>query len=792
MNKFQSVLIAAAFGSVPLTAMADGITDATTVNNVNLSGIGDGCYGDGDLITLGCTKVNGYARENHNPSASVDQVLVNGLNTSGSDATGVGNTSGVTTITGSSTTISSPTTITGATTLNGATLVNNSLRTNNASGANLSVNNAANQASLTASGGQGITINGTTSTQIKGGTHSGILTLQDGDTTGGTVPAGTSLTISGSDAGSPTSTVLQTTTAADGTNVQTRIGTSATDRTSTATLQAGNNGVSVNSGDYTGSTAAAVTINGTVTNSTSTTGVLITGSGQNAKGYTNADRAAGTIPTWADVAIQSKSYGQGDPTLGSAILVTDYGVQILSPQPIAGQQITNNTGVNNSSGTIVNNNGSNTSDGSVINNNGMNSGSGSVVNNTGGTSGSGSATNNIGMNTSDSYGKATNNIGGISGNGTVNNGFGNNTSNDKGEANNSIGMNSGNGTTNNSFGGGSGSGPTNNTIGQNAGIGTMTNGIGNNTSSGSTTNTIGVNSGPGSVTNGFGDNTGSGNATNTFGQNNGSGSVTNGLGGGSGASTNNIGVGDGLATNNIGTGPGISTNTIGSTTLGSSVTTQAGNTQSYMANGVSTTSVAAGGGLGGSVLPGGTTTNGNSAIVLKGATATHVVVDANGKLSMSNGPVDQTSASMTISNGYGNVHGLVVNEQQATLSGGTRSTSLTLNDNGAFFSNSATGKPVRVTGVQDGTSSFDAVNFRQLRQVYAGVAGTAAMANIPQVDQNKTFSVGVGLGNFQGMTAVAVGASYRMAPDAVLKASVSSVNGDGNNVVAAVGAGFSW
>ena len=130
MNKFQSVLIVAAFGSVPLTAMAQ-ITDATTVNGVSLGGVGDGCYGDGDLLSLGCTKVNGYARENHNPSASVDQVLVNGLNTSGSNATGVGNTGGLTTITGSSTTIT-----------------------------------------------------GTGGTTVKGGTHSGVLNLNDGNAPG--------------------------------------------------------------------------------------------------------------------------------------------------------------------------------------------------------------------------------------------------------------------------------------------------------------------------------------------------------------------------------------------------------------------------------------------------------------------------------------------------------------------------------------------------------------------------------------------------------------------------------
>ena len=126
--------------------------------------------------------------------------------------------------------------------------------------------------------------------------------------------------------------------------------------TSSVALDA-DQGVSIIGQSSTGA-SAAVSITGTVSAAnTSNKGVLITGSGQNAIIYNDASRAAGAVPTWADVAIQSKSYGLGDPTLGSAILVTDYGVQILSPQPIAGQQITNNTGINTSTGTIVNNNG---------------------------------------------------------------------------------------------------------------------------------------------------------------------------------------------------------------------------------------------------------------------------------------------------------------------------------------------------------------------------------------------------------------------------------------------------
>lgn len=274
-------------------------------------------------------------------------------------------------------------------------------------------------------------------TILKGGTNSGVLTLQDGNTVGGGNPDGTSITIAGSGGGNA-ATVFQTTTNATTTSVATAVGTSANYAGgSTATVQAGpTNVVTVNSGNA--GAAPGVAINGVVgTGSTSTTGVLVTGSGQNSQPYTSTDRSNGTIPTWADVALQSKSYGLGDPKLGSAILITDYGIQINSPQPIAGQQITNNTANNNSTG-------------SIVNNNGLNAGSGSVTNNTGNNSGSGSATNNFGMNSSTSGGTVANNIGGIGGNGN---------------AANTIGQNNGTGTAINGFG--TGSGVTNNFIGNN-------------------------------------------------------------------------------------------------------------------------------------------------------------------------------------------------------------------------------------------------------------------------------------------------------------------------------------
>ena len=209
----------------------------------------------------------------------------------------------------------------------------------------------------------------------------------------------------------------------------------------------------------------------------------------------------------------------------------------------------------------------------------------------------------------------------------------------------------------------------------------------------------------------------------------------------------------------------------------------------YVSSNAATTTVT---NTGSSILGTGLSTSGGTSIVMKGTDAAHAVVDANGKISMQSGVSEQSSASLTLTNGLGNVHGLVVNETQATMSGGINSSSMTLDDNGATFSNSSTGAPVQVHGVADGTADFDAVNLRQLKRVAAGVAGVVAMTNIPQVEPGKTMAVGMGLGNFWGETALAVGMSYRR-QNTVWRASVSSNSSSyRSSTTVGVGAGISW
>jgi hypothetical protein len=165
-------------------------------------------------------------------------------------------------------------------------------------------------------------------------------------------------------------------------------------------------------------------------------------------------------------------------------------------------------------------------------------------------------------------------------------------------------------------------------------------------------------------------------------------------------------------------------------------------------------------------------TSGGMAVVMKGTdvTTTQAVVDANGRISTvavsAGAAAAESTAALTLTNGMGDTHGLVVTESKTTMSGGISSSSLTLDDNGATFSNASTGQPVRVHGVYDGRDDFDAVNVRQLG---AGVAMASALAAMPQVDANKRFNLTAGVGNYLNVSALAIGGSLRVRPSTLVR-----------------------
>jgi hypothetical protein len=184
-----------------------------------------------------------------------------------------------------------------------------------------------------------------------------------------------------------------------------------------------------------------------------------------------------------------------------------------------------------------------------------------------------------------------------------------------------------------------------------------------------------------------------------------------------------------------------------------------------------------------------------------------VQVDTNGAVANAVGTavlgVANNAASLGVTNAAGHLNGVVANTTSTVISGGTATTTLTLDDAGATFATGLSGSGVAavVHGVANGVVATDAVNKGQLdavandlhraeKMLSRGIASTTAIANIPQVDQNKTFSVGVGIGGYNSQNALAVGVSYRFAPNAVLKASVGSASGD--KAAYGIGAGWSW
>jgi len=173
-------------------------------------------------------------------------------------------------------------------------------------------------------------------------------------------------------------------------------------------------------------------------------------------------------------------------------------------------------------------------------------------------------------------------------------------------------------------------------------------------------------------------------------------------------------------------------------------------------------------------------------------------VQANSSDGFTNMTIDDGTATFKVQNTTsGAWHGVDVNQTRTVLSGGTDSTSLTLDDNGATFQNDSTGGPARVTGVADGSSDYDAVNYRQLKGVenkvdkaYAGIASVAALTSIPQPVAGKKYSIGGGWGNFKGHNAGAVGGKAILFDKVTVTAGVGI--DDRSAVTTAIGAGWSF
>lgn len=96
--------------------------------------------------------------------------------------------------------------------------------------------------------------------------------------------------------------------------------------------------------------------------------------------------------------------------------------------------------------------------------------------------------------------------------------------------------------------------------------------------------------------------------------------------------------------------------------------------------------------------------------------------------------VNPGDASLTVTNSLGNTHGILVDTTHTVISGGTTSTSLTLDDSGATLATVATGGPAQLHGVAPGTSGTDAVNLNQLNSAITSFGGGGNPADIKRLD----------------------------------------------------------
>ena len=113
--------------------------------------------------------------------------------------------------------------------------------------------------------------------------------------------------------------------------------------------------------------------------------------------------------------------------------------------------------------------------------------------------------------------------------------------------------------------------------------------------------------------------------------------------------------------------------------------------------------------------------------------------------------------SVTLETAEGSTNSVEVREDRVTITGGTGTTRMDIDDDGLTLSNAA-GESVRIHGVEDGSSRHDAVNVQQLGR---GVATSNAM-QVLLPDPGKRFRLNLGAGYYMGETALGLTGSGRI------------------------------
>jgi trimeric autotransporter adhesin len=162
--------------------------------------------------------------------------------------------------------------------------------------------------------------------------------------------------------------------------------------------------------------------------------------------------------------------------------------------------------------------------------------------------------------------------------------------------------------------------------------------------------------------------------------------------------------------------------------------------------------------------------------------------------SLGNVSTSQTAISTSLGNVSTSLGNVSTSQTAISTSLGNVSTSL------GNVSSSVTGVSTSLGNVSTSLSSVSTAVTALDKKVDAnrklasqGIAAVAAMAAIPDSDGGKTGAIGVGLGSYDGQTAIAIGGSLSVSQKIKLRAGVASgVNGSGQKPVVQIGARIQW
>ncbi|WP_350029669.1 YadA-like family protein [Caballeronia sp. ATUFL_M2_KS44] len=193
---------------------------------------------------------------------------------------------------------------------------------------------------------------------------------------------------------------------------------------------------------------------------------------------------------------------------------------------------------------------------------------------------------------------------------------------------------------------------------------------------------------------------------------------------------------------------------------------------------------------------------------------------ASGPHSVASGANAQALSMSSVANGAnsvarGNYAAAIGANSQADADNSVALGASSVSDRAQTVSVGAAGSERQITNVAAGTQDTDMVNVNQLndavssansytdqqvgamqgavdgvaRNAYSGIAAATAMAMVPNIDQDKTMSVGVGGASYQGYAAAAVAVNLRVTQNLVLKAGAGTSR---NGTVYGANASYRW